>query len=174
MSKLSELKSNPATLVAQTRVDSRHLAALGLYWHSQQEHARSVSELIRLSLEEFSKLLISNQMAEFPETQEHALEILSRLGITGAKVQPANLTRSMLQESGINLGTLTRKRNPSAPTLRAPRVPGGVSSVESTDMMAELERRMALDHEERCTSNSTDAEAALAALGQLKPTLEGE
>jgi hypothetical protein len=41
-------------------------------------------------------------------------------------------------------------------------------------MMAELERRMALDHEERCTSNSTDAEAALAALGQLKPTLEGE
>lgn len=166
MSKLSELKSTPATLVAQTRVDSRHLAALALYWHNQNEHARSTSELIRLSLEEFSKLLISNQMVEFPETQEHALEVLTRLGITSVKIQSENMTKSMLAEQGLNMASLTRKRDASAPILRKKKV---INSITEAEMMTELEQRLSEDTKSRVENSKDATHAALAALGQIQP-----
>jgi hypothetical protein len=81
MSKMSELVQRPATHTFTSRCDGRHLATLARFWHTQGEHPRSTSELVRLTLEAFSELLSSKGLVEFITSHQDALEALERLGL---------------------------------------------------------------------------------------------
>jgi len=75
------LSRKPPTSTVQSRIDMRTLASLYLFWTKQGEMIRSLSELVRVSLEVFSDFLISSEKAEEVKGQEEAIDILRRAGL---------------------------------------------------------------------------------------------
>ena len=112
--KLTELLNRPATHVLTTRVDGRYLATLASFWYQRGERIRSSSELIRLSLEAFAELLVTNQQVEFVSTHSAAVDILDRLGMsTKEGTNKTALARALASEdSSISLSSLTIAKNP--------------------------------------------------------------
>ena len=102
MTKLSELQSRPPTLHFTSRCDARHLATLALMWQSRGEVVRSTSELVRLSLETFTEVLVTSGQISLVPTQEEAQEILGSLGILGKGVQKRNLISALSKESNFS------------------------------------------------------------------------
>ena len=103
---LTDLKSTLPDLVATTRLNSRHLATLALFFHSKGETPRSTSELIRLSVESLAEVLILNNEADFVSNLDEAHQVLERLGLTG-KIQKTNLQKllkSNLQTAPLGKG----------------------------------------------------------------------
>ena len=98
MTKLAELQSRPPTLHFTSRCDARHLATLALLWQSRGEVVRSTSELVRLSLETFTEVLITSGQASLVPTQEEAQEILGSLGLLGKGIQKRNLISALTKE----------------------------------------------------------------------------
>ena len=98
MTKLSELQSRPPTLAFTSRCDARHLATLALMWQSQGEMVRSTSELVRLSLETFTEVLVTSGQVSLVPTQEEAQEILGSLGLLGKGIQKRNLISALSKE----------------------------------------------------------------------------
>lgn len=98
MSKLDQLHSRPSTHVLTTRVDGRYLATLLRYWRAQGEAPRSISELIRLSVETFTEFLVLNQKIDFVQTQEAAQEILNNTGFAIKRVNPKNIAQALAAE----------------------------------------------------------------------------
>ena len=127
MTKLSELQSRPPTLHFTSRCDARHLATLALMWQSQGEMVRSTSELVRLSLETFTEVLITSGQASLVPTQEEAQEILGSLGLLGKGVQKRNLISALSKEgnfaplSGTSISPSKRVAYDSPDLLRAAR-----------------------------------------------------
>ena len=125
MTKLSELQSRPPTLAFTSRCDARHLATLALLWQSQGELVRSTSELVRLSLETFTEVLITSGQVSLVPTQEEAQEILGSLGLLGKGVQKRNLISALSKEgnfsplSGTRLSPSGRVAHDSPDLLRA-------------------------------------------------------
>jgi len=107
MSKLDQVQARPATLTFTSRVDARHLATLTLFWHKAGSTPRSISELVRLSVESLSDILVTSGKADFVPTQDQAQDILGTLGLlpkTG--IQPRNLLKALAQEGHINIDSL--------------------------------------------------------------------
>ena len=102
MTKLSELQSRPPTLHFTSRCDARHLATLALLWQSRGEVVRSTSELVRLSLETFTEVLITSGQASLVPTQEEAQEILGSLGLLGKGIQKRNLISALTKEGNFS------------------------------------------------------------------------
>ena len=103
MTKLSELQSRPPTLHFTSRCDARHLATLALLWQSRGEVVRSTSELVRLSLETFTEVLITSGQVSLVPTQEEAQEILGSLGLLGKGIQKRNLISALTKEGNFSL-----------------------------------------------------------------------
>ena len=127
MTKLSELQSRPPTLHFTSRCDARHLATLALLWQSQGEVVRSTSELVRLSLETFTEVLVTSGQISLVPTQEEAQEILGSLGILGKGIQKRNLISALSKEgnfaplSGTSISPSKRVAHDSPDLLRAAR-----------------------------------------------------
>ena len=138
MAKLNEMQSRPATLTATTRVDARHLATLALFWAKEGSSCRSTSELIRLSLEELANVLVTSGHAEWIDTQERALEVLSRCGLTGVRVQHSHLQKAILLERPLNLDHLVK----GSLDLSAPRGTSSTPAPSHKLALAELEKRL--------------------------------
>ena len=102
MTKLSELQSRPPTLHFTSRCDARHLATLALLWQSRGEVVRSTSELVRLSLETFTEVLITSGQVSLVPTQEEAQEILGSLGLLGKGIQKRNLISALTKEGNFS------------------------------------------------------------------------
>ena len=102
MTKLSELQSRPPTLAFTSRCDARHLATLALLWQSRGEVVRSTSELVRLSLETFTEVLITSGQVSLVPTQEEAQEILGSIGLLGKGIQKRNLISALSKEGNLS------------------------------------------------------------------------
>ena len=102
MTKLSELQSRPPTLHFTSRCDARHLATLALLWQCPGEAVRSTSELVRLSLETFTEVLITSGQVSLVPTQEEAQEILGSLGLLGKGIQKRNLISALSKEGNFS------------------------------------------------------------------------
>ena len=174
MSKLNEMLSRPATITFTARCDAKYLATLALFWSDNGEDCRSMSELVRLSLEELASVLVSSGGAEWIDNQERALEVLQRCGLGGFKVQPQNLQRSILAEQGLNLSTIHTKRDTSAKIKSRG---GGVAAPTEAAALANLEKALNSDQQkdlaERLAKAKSTTVEALSGLGQL-PTEKEE
>lgn len=105
MSKLDQINARPATLAFTSRVDARYLATLALFWEQSGSTPRSISELVRVSVESLADILVTSMKVDFVPTQEEAQNILGTLGIL-PKVQPRNLMKAMVAEGRINTESL--------------------------------------------------------------------
>lgn len=171
MSKLTELSSRPATITATTRLDARHLATLAHYWASQGEHCRSTSELIRLSLESFSSVLVTSQITEFIDSQSRAMEVLKLCGLGGIKVQKGTMQKALLLEQGIDLTSLTSTKDISARSQQT----GKVAEPTLDLATAALEKRMSDEQKKNLASRiASSKESTTEALEGLGQTPEGE
>jgi len=145
MSKLSDLQSKTPTHVLTTRVDGRHLATLASFWHERGEPVRTFSELIRLSIEEFTELLVTNDMVDFISSHSDAIDVLQRLGLTSGKLNKRNVMNVLTKES-LDLSHLDKTQDPlMAPKLRKASEPKGTIDQDSPafkDVLANLESEM--------------------------------
>lgn len=125
MSKLDSLSSRPPTLSFTSRVDARYLATLLGMWQEKGSTPRSISELVRLSLESFAEILVTSNQATFVETQEEAQHLLGTLGLLPQSVLKRNLLKAMVKEGNFDSlnasPTVTknpsRKGRPSTPEM---------------------------------------------------------
>lgn len=101
MSKIDKLNSRLATHVLSTRLDGRYLATLIRFWHQQGELPRSLSELIRLSVEEFTEFLILNGKIDFVQNLSDAEEIISSTGLSTKRTNPRNIAQVLVSEGAI-------------------------------------------------------------------------
>ncbi len=99
--KLNQVAASPATITLTSRVDMRHLATLGNFWAMAGEQPRSVSELVRVSLETFSEFLVTAGKVEFIQGQEEAKALLEGMGLNVKKVIKRNLVEALLREQGL-------------------------------------------------------------------------
>lgn len=169
MTKLSEVRNRPATLVLTSRMDARYLAALALYWHKMGENPTSISELIRLSMESFSELLTLNGKTDFPETQEEAMAVLERMSLTVKKINPKNMAQVMMEE-GISLESLSSSLEPSR-ALTTPKVKG--KGPVHQVALANLEERMEQELRERVEDSTKRTEEFKKSLGIAPDIKEG-
>lgn len=140
--KLAELATRPPTIVINTRVDARHLATLANYWHAQGDTPRSMSELVRLCVEEFAKLLSSNDITTFIPDQASAIEVLTRLGLTVKKIPPRNF-QAALEKEDINFDSLKVALNPAASLTRTKNPPRHTAGSPTHDQaIATFEEKM--------------------------------
>jgi len=100
--KLAETQSRPPTLAFTSRCDARHLATLALMWQGEGEMPRSVSELVRLSLETFVEILVSSNKCTFISTQGEAQEVLGGMGLLGKGILRQNLVRAISREGNFS------------------------------------------------------------------------
>jgi len=106
MSKLDQINSRPATLALTSRVDARYLATLALFWEKSNSTPRSISELVRLSVESLADVLVTSGKADFVNTQEEAQNILGTLGLLPKGIQTRNLMKAMVSEGSIRTDSL--------------------------------------------------------------------
>jgi len=133
------LLRTPATLALTTRVDARTLAALESFWISQDESPRSISELVRISLEMFNSILQIQHLSPEVKTQEEALHILEEHNLSTRGTQPRVLAEAILQESGRSLAhTLITKISASKEASLTPPPP-------TQDSVPEAQVDLALD-----------------------------
>jgi hypothetical protein len=136
--KLDEIRSRPATLVANTRMDARHIATLAKYWRSNGNFPTSVSELLRLSIESLSDLLVLNQRVEFVDSTNEAFLFLEACGLLtkGAKKNSRNIQDALRSES-LSLDSLDGLK---PETFVSPTPPGTLSLPERLAIEAELHK----------------------------------
>lgn len=155
MSKLSEIKNRPATLPLSSRIDGRYLATLASFWVQNNEAPRSVSELVRLSLEVFTELLVSTKKIEMVERHVTALEVLNRLGLYDAKSSKSlaqNLKKALHAED-LALDSLTQFKDPLAPIDDEVNLRGGApSQFEMAQAETRFEESMAKSLQTRVIS----------------------
>ena len=148
MNKLDEVRSRPATVVFNSRMDARHLATLLAFWHSKDEKPTSVSELVRLSLESFTDLLVTNKMTSMVQTHVVALEMFERAGIVNQKMKTLNQKNLMkaLSNENLNMDSLSGV-DPMGPHKLEPK-----PAVENSDYnlaLASLEKNLSGEVKER-------------------------
>lgn len=108
MSKLDEVRARKATVVFNSRADARYLATILAFWYDKGEKPRSVSELVRITLETFADLMITNNMVEMVASQEIAFDMFERAGILNKKMRELNkknLVDAMVKE-GVDFSAL--------------------------------------------------------------------
>lgn len=98
---LTETQSRPPTLAFTSRCDARHLATLALMWQGEGEMPRSVSELVRLSLETFVEVLVDSKKCSFIPTQGEAQEVLGGMGLLGKGLLRRNLVEAITREGNL-------------------------------------------------------------------------
>lgn len=168
MSKLDQINSRPATLAFTSRVDAKHLATLALFWAKAGSTPRSTSELVRLSLEALSDILVTSGKADFVTSQEEAQTILGTLGLL-PRIQPRNMLKAMVQEGsirtdslevGVNLPKMTKKHiTASSPELQL--------------AQAKLDEALSADDNNRLEDQQQRTLDMLKAL-EMIPNVEGE
>lgn len=111
--KLSTLGASPPTIAFTSRCDARHLATLAQLWTQMGEHPRSTSELVRLSLETLSEMMVLSHKVDFVQTQGEAQEILGSLGLIGKGMLRRNLVEAIVKEGGADIPHSPVIKNPS-------------------------------------------------------------
>jgi hypothetical protein len=103
MSDLTRVAATKArTLVISSVLDTRTVATLADWWLEQGEHVRSISELVRLSLEVFGDLLVKNGAKSF-ETIEDGEKVLIRMGIATKAMTTKNQTNRAIEKVNFEL-----------------------------------------------------------------------
>lgn len=108
MGKIDEVLSRPATVVFNSRADARYLATALAFWHELGEKPRSVSELVRVTMETFVDLMISNNKAKMVASQDIAFEMFERAGILNQKMRELNQKnlRTAIVNENVNLSAI--------------------------------------------------------------------
>lgn len=143
MSKLDQIHSRPATVIMTTRADLRYVATLANFWHKQNECPKSISELIRLSLESFAEFLISSNRTQFVQTHSDAQEIMDRLGMTVKKINPRHLGAALSREDSAFDSVLTTPAIDHSHQVRTRATP--ISKEDPTLAAARAKLEAALD-----------------------------
>jgi len=170
MPKLDEIRSRPATLVFNSRIDARHLATILLFWHSKNDKPSSVSELARLSLEAFADLLVTNGLAEFVQTQDEAFEVIKRAGLLNKKMSSMNLRNRMnaiIEEGGapLNLSSLAGI-SPKAAVIKKSAPKHGDPTFNAA--LAALESNMGEDVDSRVKKAQANTDDFRKSMGIIK------
>jgi len=99
MTKLNDIKSNrPPSIAFTSRCDIKSLATLVHFWRDKGEPIRSISELVRLSIESF-KDLVTNKWPEYEiESASDALELLRKNGLSSGHRNKSTLLKQMQVE----------------------------------------------------------------------------
>lgn len=113
MTKLEQIQASPATYAFTSRCDARHLATLAALWQSMGEHPRSISELVRLSVETLSEMMVLSGKIDFIPSQSEAQEILGSLGLLGKGILRRNLVEAIVKEGGSEIPHTRVIKNPS-------------------------------------------------------------
>ena len=111
--KLESMGGVPPTLAFTSRCDARHLATLASLWTQMGQHPRSTSELVRLSLETLSEMMVLANRVEFVQTQGEAQEILGSMGLIGKGLLRKNLVEAIVREGGAEIPHSQVTKNPS-------------------------------------------------------------
>jgi hypothetical protein len=93
------LTSRKSTVIINSRCDRRTIAGLALFWLEQGEPCRSVSEIVRISIEHFWTLLLKSQRAKDIKTHDEAVKILSTIGVKTPQRLHGSLVNEMAKES---------------------------------------------------------------------------
>jgi len=169
MSKLDTIRQNTATFALSSRVDIRHLATLAAFWLSHGERPNSISELTRLSIESLSELLVLNKEIDFINTNEAALEVLTRSSLISPQ-KNANykaLKKVLLAEQGsLSTSSLTTSLDPlTGPATTSSKSTYGVTDPELSTAQATFENLVKQDTEDRITAAHSRTEEFKSHLG---------
>jgi len=164
MSKLDQLASRPATLIVSSRVDMRHLATIYTFWKKNGENPRSISELIRLSVEGFSEMLVTSHLVDFVSEHSSASEILTQVGIMTKGVQRTNLLEALAKEGKINSASLTTFKPLPKPSTRIVE-----DSPEFLQAQALLQSKMDGNIEDHIKNEQERSKSFLDALNEVPP-----
>ena len=164
MGKVDETRARTATVVFNSRADAKYLATLLAFWYDQGEKPRSVSELVRVSLETFADLMIQNGLVDMVASQTIAYDMFERAGIMNQKMRELNrknLVKAMAGED-LNLGALK-----GIDTLGSHRLnPAPVSSTPGfSEALANLETNMNNGIEDRVQDAKDRTEGFKESLG---------
>jgi len=120
MNKTDEIKSTRPTSIAFTsRCDIKSLATLAYFWRDKGEPARSVSELVRMSLETFRDVVLKQwPQYEIKEVTD-ALSILNRSNLTTGHRNRATLLKEMqideMVAEGLDPAYVSKQRTKAVP-----------------------------------------------------------
>jgi len=166
--------AKPRTIALSVGVDARTVATLALFWHQTGETPRSMSEVVRLSLEGLMNLLVQDGQADFVPTQEAAFDALDRLGLKIKKIHPRNLQLALCKEDG-QYSLVERLLQAPKPGSKASAASaGGKISPDSPEFqaaLAALEGASTHSIEERLREEATRTEEFKQSLG-LPPNPE--
>jgi hypothetical protein len=112
-------RTRPTTAVVTTRCDQRTVATLLLFWHLKDEHPRSLSELLRLSLETLGDIVRSNHPELNITSTSQARQVLFESGMgdltSGKRKNRGNLVNQLELEDmaaeGINPSFVVRTKH---------------------------------------------------------------
>ena len=139
------LSKHPASLNISSRCDHRTIAALAIFWQASGEGARSISEVVRVSLETFAELLQLQKKAPLIESHEQALSILRGLSMNipkrSARMLAKELSKESLKVEGFKQGDILGGQKSSIvhPLIREAQLATGREELESEEDA--LERR---------------------------------
>ena len=166
MSKLDQIHQRPASLIMSTRADARYIATLINFWRKQDENPRSISELLRLSVESFAEFLVLNNQVAFVQNHTDAFQILDRTGMTVKKTNPKHIAEILSKENSSSLENV----------LKSPKIdqshqetlshnPVSPEGPEMSSVMAELETRLNSDLDTRVKEAKERTEEFKKSLG---------
>lgn len=166
MSKLEQIRSRPPTHVLTTRIEAQYLATLELFWREQGELPKSMSELLRLSVESFVDFLVQNNFVTMVQSTSDALEIINNIGLRIDKTLPRNLAKALVEE-GADLGFLATPDPAHSHKQRVAKNP--VSSADLASVKARLEAQEREELERRVKEEqekTTDLKEQLSTLAK--------
>ena len=177
------ITKRPASLVINSRCDIRTIASLALFWRGQNEPAKSVSEIVRVSLETIQEALVLQGKARHVEGVEEALEIIQQMGLTIPERSRSIVAKALANESlileGFNPAKLVRtnknKVTPSHPM--AERASNLMREASIAKMQAEAHEstgELAENEDDAIARREQDASEQKLKMAKILAELKGE
>ncbi len=149
--KLDSIRQNIHSKAISTRVDIRKLATIAEYWASQGERFRSISELVRLTVEVFTDHIVANTPINPVTTVDEAADILQKYAL---------LTPSQRIEHSRNYGSAlvrrdTAKRKTKGRNSLSPTTSTTVSSNQLAEATSVLNQKLTKATPQQVTEAAT-------------------
>ena len=98
------MKSKPRTIVINSRCDIRSVAALHRYWSKKGYANLNMSQLVRLSLDHFSDVLVANSLVTPFEYSSEALAYIEKARLVFPSANREALVRQIQRETLVDEG----------------------------------------------------------------------